>query len=363
MHRTPVALATAALMLVPAAPIAAQQQGPAGTSSEVTGVSATAVDGGMQVTGSAAFGGQVPVVVATDPPEDANLTPRLGDQEGTEPGVDLLGAMLSIPDPAVPELLVEWQVADLPATGPLPEAVRYTLPFRVDDAVYVVQAKLSNLADPGTADDPQGHVEHVGAAFELQGDCTPSLQGTGVARCEHLAWLDGGFDTVRDVVSTRVPVGTETAPEILPGATLRPNDSENPDLNDILAGYGAAATPADDRAELRSAFTIPVEQVALGVATPGTDPRDVDYTVAADLEDGSFSATVPTGGADPESLDVFARACFAENCGYRSTRGASMTTGEVVGCSPPPPPREHPTTARPSGRAGRSATTSATPSR
>src|SRR5688500_4048591 len=93
----------------------------AGPSSEVTSLSGVPGTDSIAVSGRATFGGQAPVQVADDPANDANLTPRVGDVRGTEPGVDLLTASLSVPNPASPELLVRWQVADLPAGNALPE--------------------------------------------------------------------------------------------------------------------------------------------------------------------------------------------------------------------------------------------------
>ncbi|HVM10843.1 MAG TPA: plastocyanin/azurin family copper-binding protein [Actinomycetota bacterium] len=309
------------------------------TSSTVATLSGSATTGA--VSGTATFGGQKPVVVADDPANDANITPRVTDRDGTEAGVDLLNATMSVSNPNQPELLVRWQVADLPTERIVPEGVRYTLPFKVGNAVYVVQAKFSNVTDPDHATNAAGHAGRLGASFELRGACNPSVQGTGIAHCSHRGWLQGSVDPVSSTISVRVPVGSSMAPEIVPGAQLRRNDSSNPDLNDIIAGYQLASltpsTPLDDRATFGPAnaegfsFTIPAKRVSLGTAPKGSDPRDVEYTTEATLQlNGSFSGTVPVQGVAPGTFDIFARACFAQNCGYRSLGGATLATGNVT---------------------------------
>jgi hypothetical protein len=337
-------VATILALVIP--PAVATGQGQMETAGPDTSSQVTALDGApgqetVTVTGTASFGGQRPVEVADDPANDANLTPRIGDLEGTEPGVDLLTASLSVPDPGVPELLMRWQVADLPTERMIPEAVRYTFPFKVGNVAYRVQAKFSNVADPESPLDSQ----ILGAFFELRGNCTASFMGTGIARCEHLAWLSGSVDPVSSTVSIRVPLGSAAASQIVLGAEIRRNDSLNPDLNDLLAGYELGgvtpSTPVDDRATLAPSFTIPAPDVALGLAPPGTDARNVTYDTPATLSaDGSFSGTVSTIGMQSGTFDVFARACFANNCGYRSLGGQSLAIGDLAAALSIPKPGE-----------------------
>ena len=349
MKRRPLIGFTATLALTggvlsgTAVPFGVEAAVAAGTSSAVTSLSGDPSSGA--ITGTATFGGQDPVQVADDPANDANLTPRVGDSRGTEPGVDLLTASLSVPSAGVPELLVQWQVADLPADGIVPEGVRYSFPFKVGNTAYLVQAKYSNAADPDTAPDA-----HAGQAFELRGSCVPSFNGTGVARCSHVAWLAGSVDPVSGTISARVPLGSPLAPGLVPGAALRRNDSPSADLNDIIAGYQAGLTPStplDDRATFGPSgapgfsFALPAPEVSLGVAPAGTDPRDLEYdTPAALAADGSFSGEVSTAGLAPGTFDVFARACFSSNCGYLSLGGAVLAIGDLTAVLSIPGPGE-----------------------
>ena len=337
----PAALLASSLVTVPTVPAALADEAAAGRPSAVTALSGEAAGEALTITGSAAFGGQRPVDVSDDAADDANLVPRIGDTYQQDlAGVDLLGAALSVPDPAVSELLVQWQVAGLPPTGGIPEGTRLTLPFKVGGVVYQVQAKATNIVSPDTAGDPQGAVTHAAAAFELGGSCSASYNGTGFARCSRLAWLTGSLDAARGIVSARVPLASAVAPQIVAGALLRRNDSTSADLNDILAGYQAGVASAgqvDDRAsfgppeEQAFAFRIPEGEVRLGVAAEGTNPSLVDLsTLATVAADGSFTGTVSTSGFAPGSFDVYAQACFADNCGVRSL-GGIVAGGDIDG--------------------------------
>lgn len=339
MHRTSVALATAAMMLAPAAPIAGAHQGQDDGVTAVTELSGAPVAGGMEISGTAAFGGQHPVIVSDDPPGDGPGMVPAGDENGVdEAGIDLLIAALSVPDPDTPELLVQWLLSKLPPGG-LPEGTRVSLPFRIGEDVYRVQAKFSNIASTSTPDDPTGHATHTGGAFQLLGDCTESLQGTGLPHCDHLAWLEGDFDATTTTISVRVPLGSAVAPAIDFGAALRRNDSDAGELRDALAGYQAvvAAEPMNDLASFGPpgqegyAFPIPQKEVTLGIAPKGTDPGAVEFSAAASLaSDDTFTGTISTGGFEAGTFDVYARACFATNCGIRSLDGLEVVGDQAV---------------------------------
>jgi hypothetical protein len=335
MRKVPLALIVCTSILAPPG-VGAASEHPQPAPTAVTALSGEAVEGGTAVSGSAEFGGQAPVPVSEDPPGDGPGMVPVGDLGGVDQaGVDLLGASLSVPDPAVPDLLVQWQVSNLP-TGGLPEGTRTTMAFEVEDQVFQVRAKLSSAAGDTTPDDPQGHVERIGEAFQLLGDCTESVGGTEVSHCHHLLWLEGAFDTATGIVSARVPLGSAAAPAIAPGADLRRNDAPNDELSKVLAGYhaGASASSAlNDVAEFGPpgqdgfAFPVPQKEIMLGIAPRGTDPGAVEFSTPASLAaDDTFTGFISTGGMAPGSFDVFARACFADNCGIRSLEGV-----EVVG--------------------------------
>ncbi|MGH2692174.1 MAG: PA domain-containing protein [Actinomycetota bacterium] len=289
----------------------------------VNSLTATQSGGVVNVSGKAAFGGQFPVTVTEDPAGDAPVAPQLGEHTG----VDLVAARMYQPAPDA-ELVVEWKVTNLPASGGIPEGTRYSLPFKIGTKEFQVQAKFSNLGSVTTADDPPGHATHAGATFQLRGNCTTSYQGTGVAACPHLGWLTGEYDVANDTVRVRIPLGASFAPEIAPGARLERNTSSNANLNMVIAGYQAfvALSPTtNDEAFFGPddsetyAFVVPTKEVTLGVAPAGTDPGAVSYTTAATLAgNDSFTGNVSTSGLAPGSYEVFARACFGNNCATRT---------------------------------------------
>ncbi|HEX9824552.1 MAG TPA: hypothetical protein VGB51_09210 [Actinomycetota bacterium] len=294
------------------------------TPTSIGSLAATVSGTQVAVTGAASFGGQDPVTVTVDPVGDAPGAPDLGD----ETGVDLVAARLYQPNANVPELVVEWELTGLPPSGGVPEGTRYSLPFKVGTKEFQVQAKFSNLASITTSDDPPGHVTHVGATFQLRGNCTTSWNGSGVAYCYHLAWLTGEFVPAQKVVRVRLPLGSSAAPDIAPGASLVRNTSTNANLNAVLAGYQAvvALSPTtNDEAsfgpeeEETYTFVVPKKTVALGIAPAGTPVGSVTFgTNAAVAADSSFSGSVSTAGLVPGSYDVWAKACFAGNCAARS---------------------------------------------
>jgi hypothetical protein len=182
---------------------------------------------------------------------------------------------------------------------------------------YLLQAKLTNLASATVPDDPPGHVTHLGASFQLRGKCGIVVGNT--SNCAHLAWLEGSFDVARDTVRIELPLSQSYAPEVIPGATLEPFSYAG---GTVAAAYQAAvsnATVTDfgDWTE-ETPYVVPQPAVRLGVAPAGTDPANVNYKTAAELAaEGSFSGTVSTTGLAPGSYEVFARGCFADNCGVR----------------------------------------------
>jgi len=333
MARTPHVLLAVALLLVPASGAA---QGAAG-GSEVTSLTGTPGEGEVAVSGTAVFGGQDPVFVSEDAPGDAPGMVPAGDFGGADQtGLDLLAATLSVPDPDVAELLVEWRVSNLPPEG-IPEGTRLAMSFRAGDEIYQVQAKRSNVAGPTSPNDPMGHAERLDGAFQLLGDCGSFATGDE-QHCLHLLWLDGAVDPRTGTVSARVPLDSPSAPEIRHGAVLRPTGSESLEIAGVLSGIHAVQSllePTDDHAPFGPpgvagyGFDVARKEVLLGVAPAGTEPTQVDYTTPATLApDDSFTGSIAVD--DPDGTDVFARACFATNCGYRSLGGANLPATDAV---------------------------------
>lgn len=286
---------------------------PGSIPTSVDSLAANATGTDVSVSGRATFGGDPRVTLAQDPAGDGPVQPGLA----SDAGVDLTGATVSRPDAGSPYLFFEWRVDDLPSSGSLPEAVRYTLPFRIGTERFQLQAKLSNAVSPTLADDPQGHATHPGRAFQLKGDC----QDAPVPRCGHLAWLNGTFDTLNKVVRVTVPLGV--TPAFAPGAVLERNESGPADLVRIRAMVQAGA-PTDQTADDADwtagvSYEIPEAAVDLGITPAGTPQSEVPFAPAGSLDaDGSFGGSFAIPG--PGDWDVWARACFGTNCGVALRR-------------------------------------------
>ncbi|HYH27248.1 MAG TPA: hypothetical protein VEA19_00555 [Actinomycetota bacterium] len=315
------AAASSALLFAFTGPAGAHGENPAPTT--ISALSASVSGGEVSISGTAAFGGQAPVTVTEDPTGDAPVAPELGSTTG----VDLVAARMYVPNPASPNLVVEWEVTNLPDTGAIPEGTRYSLAFKVGTKEFQVQAKFSNLASVTTLDDPPGHVTNASKAFQIRGNCTTDYQGTGVAACPHLGWLTGEWDTAENVVRVQVPLGSSFAPDIKGGAALERNTSSNANLNAVIAGYQAflALSPqTNDEAifgpeeEETYAFVVPEKKVSFAIVPAGTPEANVVFGAPATTGD-SFSGTLSTAGLAPGSYDVYAKACFASNCATAST--------------------------------------------
>lgn len=296
LHGTPVGTGHAGTIRVVA---------PGSTSTAITTLGASASGTEISVGGSVVFGGEEPVPIAQDPAGDGPAEPGLA----AAAGVDLTGAATYRPDPSIPSLFLEWRVADLPSTGSLPEGVRYVLPFRIGEEIFVVQAKLTNATGPTVAEDPRGHGTHAGRSFQLRGDC----QTAPFANCHHLAWLNGSFDTLNDLVRVKVPLGV--TPAFAPGAVLDPLDESGP--AQIRAGFQVGPDGAEvaDTAAWEGPRPIAASGVLLGIAPSGTPPGDVAFDTEAHVDDGGFAGALTAPG--PGTWDVWARACFGANCTSR----------------------------------------------
>lgn len=289
--------------------------------SEVGGLSATVAGTSVSASGAATFGGQAPQTIAEDIAGDGPVNPEVS----RDTGVDLTGARAYQPDPEDPTLVFEWKVTNLPASGTYAEAVRYFWPFQIatpdGPKSYFLQAKLSNLSSVTTVDDPAGHVTNAGRSFQLRGNCVDDWMGTGIANCPHIGWLDGEFDTATNTVRMELPLGSELAPEVVPGAKL---EALNFAGGTIAVAYQAVVSNATttDFAEWfeDDPYNVPSKRVSLGVAPAGTPPNQVDFSTEGTLsDDGSFLGNVDISGLEPGSYELFARACFGSNCGLDRT--------------------------------------------
>jgi len=129
------------------------------------------------------------------------------------------------------------------------------------------------------------------------------------------------FDPESKTVTMDLPLGESYAPDIVPGAVITPF---NYDSQPIVAGYkvfvanDATEDGMDWDTEAVPSYTIPSESVSLGIAPAGTDVSHVSFTTPATFkDDGTFSGTLSTSGLASGTYDVWAKACFAANCGVQ----------------------------------------------
>lgn len=236
---------------------------------------------------------------------------------GDSAGLKLSDAFI---EPRPDGLRFTWKVDSLPAQIP-PEGVRYTWGFQLGDRVYQLQAKRTNLVSLTTVEDPVGHIQRAAAQqsfFQLRGACQDSYQGTPVAGCYHLAFLDGGFDIAGGQIwvdlpyEARDPLGRVVIPGFRPGATLVDNAGSGTAGMTISAAFQAAISNTN----LARYFTevAPYHaglSVDLAIAKPGGDSQTFTTTVVP-AADGSFSAVVP--GLTAADRTLRARACYGLNC-------------------------------------------------
>jgi len=277
-------------------------------------VSATRGVGTIAVSGHAGFRGNTAKGFIS---EDAT-----GDTPGgvAQTGLDVIGAKVWQPDPYVPRLAFEWNVTALPepGKGQLPEVTRYLWAFNTGTAnppkQFQLQAKFSNFSSITMLDEQQGHVANVAHAFQLRGNCVTAypMPPSNVANCPHVAWLTGHWDLTHDLVRYWLPIGASFAPEIVPGAVLKPQLVAG---SAISASYQAAIsnTTVSDVVtwEEESPFTIPTKEAFVGVAPTGTPAGQVTFSpVALGTGDG-FSTTVTAGAG---AKDVYLKTCFDGRC-------------------------------------------------
>lgn len=317
-RRTAVAVAAIATLGLAASGQAVADTVVEPTPSEVTALSAEQTGLTLRVAGAAVFGGQAPVMIADDPTGDGPLEPGTS----SELGVDLTGATISQPDPDDPMLVFAWHVTNLPSTSSVPEAIRYTFPFKVGEKSFQPQAKLSNYASATLPDDPQGHLRTPEGFFQLRGNCGPVTVGpeeTPITSCPHVAWLDGEFDVVADTIQIRVPIGAEFAPEITPGAVLEPETVAGTMITAAYQVVFSNTNTTDNAVWEIDSYTVPEKDVELAIAPAGLPPALVEFTATATLaDDGSFTGELDLTGLSAGAYDIYAKACFADNCGLLS---------------------------------------------
>ncbi|HYH27507.1 MAG TPA: hypothetical protein VEA19_01880 [Actinomycetota bacterium] len=270
--------------------------------SEVTRLEVTRSGESMAVSGTATFGGQRLISIGTDPAGD------FGSPDLPTNPYDLLEAQIGQLDAANGDFTFVLKVADLFASGGVPEVVRYTWDFGIDmggDSPVLLQidGKLTDVIRNQSANVP---------AFQLRGNCAPDPNAPTVIVCQKIADLTAEMIASSDEIFVDVPraIVEQQAKGPIAGRPLVPA-SIFEGIVAVPSAYFSASGTGDTLtwdAETHP-YTVAYKRVLLTLSVPGQADRTIDADLAAD---GSFSASFPAPDAD--SYSVTAEACFGTNC-------------------------------------------------
>lgn len=163
-----------------------------------------------------------PLEIGTDPVGDwgANVDPSIGPL-GDAMGMDLVNATLEMADAETVNFIIGLN--SLPPSGGIPETVRYTWNFQVDDEAFQLSGGFTeyvrgvcNPTTPNSCPPPRNPGQ---APFFLrQGTCLVGADPD----CEEAALINATFDTASATITIPVPLEAlkgKNGSKILPGAT------------------------------------------------------------------------------------------------------------------------------------------------
>jgi hypothetical protein len=275
----------------------------------VQSLDAAADSGTLTVTGRAFFGGEAPAVVGQDAAGDVPFPPQLG--------LDVVEARIGQPDSASGNLAFELDLADLPASGGVPEHVRYSWDFTVDTGSGVpkpfqIDGKLTDVARRNSTNVP---------AFFLRGNCATV---DNVLTCEDVAELatimDGAYDRITVTVPKEVlesDIGTSIEGATIGPATICDGISTKIAAYFTLCGGAGQSTGDILIQDADMPYEMASQTVEVGIVPTGAP---AEFTDQATIGTGStFSATLDVSGLAPGTYDIHARACYGSNCATRAT--------------------------------------------
>lgn len=273
----------------------------------IISLDATGDAAAVTVSGRAIFGGNIPAVVGEDPAGDVPFPAVLG--------LDITEVRIGQPDPNSGDLSFELDFTDLPATGGVPEHVRYQWSFAVDTGSGVpkqleIDGKFTDVARRQSQSTP---------AFFLRGNCVTE---NNVTTCEDVAELptvmDGAINRITVTVPKTVLEDDVGAP--LEGASIGAGD-QCEGISSKLAAYftlcGGVGANTGDVVLQDGTYEVASATAEMGIVPAGapaefTDPAEIDSA-------GRFSGTLDTSGLAPGSYDVHIRTCYGTNCDTGTT--------------------------------------------
>lgn len=251
----------------------------------------------VDVEGTVAFGGESPIVLATD---------AAGDNTGgaaTQPlGVDLTGVAVAQREADSEDLTFELRLAELSTPRGTPETVQYNWDVEVDGGVAKGGSNWS-IKTMGTKASTQSASPWAGVHT-----CEPGGTANASYTCTEATRAEAVYDTASKTVYVNVPMSAIGA---RPGSTVA-SWARNGSPVWIGASAGGQRTLVEtyDGIELHKAYRIPAgKTVEVGVAEAGST---VTALTPVTVDGSGFATSLPVPG--PGTYDVLVRACFAGNC-------------------------------------------------
>ncbi len=301
MHRK-LALVTALVLAFAVSPAGAHNLTPAPT--RMTDLVAQSADGALAVSGAAVFGGQRLLGVGTDPAGDTSLPPWY----------DLTKAEIAQLNPSTGDVTFVLTLADLPATGGVPETARYIWDFAIDTGgpapvVLSIEGKFTDVVRNQSTRVP---------AFQLHGNCRTE---NNVITCDKVADLTAEMIGSDNQIFVDIPKsiledqakGSINGRKIVHAAICEGISAKVTAYFSLCGGSVGTQTGdtivQDPEADV---YTVAYRRVRVTLTPAGGGTSTTVEAVVG--EDGSYSASVPTTGLAPGAYDVAAQACYGTNC-------------------------------------------------
>lgn len=252
----------------------------------------------IAVSGTVAFGGQSPVLLAEDPAGD-----NTGAAAAQPLGVDLTGLALAQRGADSSDLTFELRLADLRTPRGTPETVQYNWDVAVDGGVAKGGSNWS-IKTMGTKLSTQNSAPWAGVHT-----CVPSDTAAASFTCSETTRVEAVYDTASKTIYVNVPMSAIGGK---PGSMIS-SWARNGNPVRIGASAGGARTFVEtyDGLGLHESYRIPLgKRVHVGLAPSGEPVTSLNPVPVG--EGSTFTTSLPVPA--PGSYDVLVRACFADNC-------------------------------------------------
>lgn len=265
-------------------------------------VSASAGVDEVEVSGRVAFGGQSPVVLASDPAGD-----NLGAQATQPLGVDLTGVAVAHRDADEDELTFELRLADLRTSRGTPETVQYNWDVAVDGGADKGGSNWS-IKTMGTR---VAHTQGV-SPWAAVNTCVPGGTTNTSFTCSETYRAEAVYDTASRTIYVNLPMSAIAA---RPGSTVAAwSRSGSPVWVGASAGGQRTLVETYDGIADHGDYLVPAgKTVEVGIAAAGELPSDLTPLLVSSTNGFSGRLAVP----GPGNYNVLVRACFAGNCAER----------------------------------------------